>query len=185
MSIILLDMDGPLADFDLHFWERCTADGHQFDVAHPSLQHHRFFTEHIPNRRERSAARQMVDTSGWFRSLPVTPGAIEGVEALRSAGHEVWVCTKPLEVNPTCRDEKAAWLAEHMPFLERRLIIAPDKSLIYGDVLLDDAPKMEWLPLALWRPVVFSAPYNGPGSEWADLPHWSWGDAIDDLRYLS
>lgn len=157
---LLLDLDGPLADFDAHFWERCHAEGWAFDIDHPSHQRHRYFTDHIPDRAHRRAARAMVDAPGWFRHLPVTPGAREGVTAFIDAGIDLWVCTKPLEVNPTCRDDKAAWLADHFPELVDRLIIAPDKSMVHGDVLLDDAPKLEWFHRATWEPVIFDAPYN-------------------------
>lgn len=177
---LLLDQDGPLADFDMHFYERCEGR-YELDVAGPHEQTARYFTDHIPNRAHRAEARAMVDKAGWFRHLPVTPGAIEGVAALIDAGVDVWVCTKPLEVNPTCRDDKGAWLAEHFPMLEHKLIITPDKSLIAGDVLLDDAPHSTWIDRASWTPVIFAAPFNGPGSAWADLPHWTWGDPLDDL----
>lgn len=180
--ILLLDQDGPLADFDAHFHARCTAEGWTLDVDHPRRSVHRLMTDHLPHRYERDAARRMVDTDPeWFRELPVTEGAREGIEALREAGVELWVCTKPLEANPRCRDAKGAWLREHFPELEDRLIIAPDKSLIRGDVLLDDAPKLSWLPRAEWVPVVFTTSFNVTGSEWADLDHWTWGDPLEDL----
>lgn len=178
---LLLDMDGPLADFDRHFYERASAAGYTFDVAGPHVQTARYFTDHIADRRERAEARKMVDAPGWFEGLPVTPGAIEGVAALLDRGIDVWVCTRPLEANPTCRDAKGAWLREHFPELERRLIIAPDKSLIVGDVLLDDAPKPAWLDRAPWRSIIFAAPFNGRGSAWGGLPRWSWRDPISWL----
>lgn len=123
----------------------------------------------------------MIEAPGWFRGLPVTPGAKSGVGQLLTAGVDIWVVTKPLEANPTCRDDKAAWLREHFPMLERKLILAPDKSMIVGDVLLDDAINLEWILKAQWRPVVFRAPFNGSGSEWHYLHSWSWGDPIEDL----
>lgn len=181
MTTLLLDMDGPLADFDKHFYETCVELGYEFDVAGPHEQKHRFFTEHMVDRVHKREARKMVDSAGWFENLPVTPGAQEGVQELLDAGVDLWVCTKPLEVNPTCRDAKGAWLREHFPELERKLIIAPDKSLVRGDYLLDDAPHMKWVERAMWEAIVFTAPYNGEGSEWEHLPHWSWSDGVDLL----
>lgn len=175
MTTLLLDMDGPLADFDRHFWKRCTERGYLFDVEHPDQQRHRFFTEHLPIRRERQQARAMVDQAGWFADLPVTPGAREGVAQLLDLGFDVWVCTKPLEANPTCLNDKQGWIEEHFPALAGRLIIAPDKSMVHGDVLLDDAPKPEWFPLASWRPVIFAAPFNYGDPAYSGLPIWSWG----------
>lgn len=176
---LLLDMDGPLADFDRHFYRRCIDEGYTFDVDGPEWQQHRYFTEHIPNRAERRRARAMVDAPGWFAELPVTPGAVEGVDGLLAAGIDVWVCTKPLEVNPTCHSDKAQWIARHFPALTERLIIAPDKSMVIGDVLLDDAPKPEWFERAAWTPVIFPAPFTD--GQWGDLSRWVWGDPIEAL----
>lgn len=179
MTTLLLDMDGPLADFDVHFYARCIDAGITFEIDGPEYQQHRYFTEHIPNRRERKMARAMVDAPGWFAELPVTPGAQWGVNALLSAGIDVWVCTKPLEVNPTCHSDKAQWIARHFPALTERLIIAPNKAMVHGDVLLDDAPKDEWFAVASWRPVIFAAPFNR--GQWPHLQRWTWGDDIAAL----
>lgn len=176
---LLLDMDGPLASFDSAGYEMC--DRLNLDVLVPRMERTaRYFTDHL-SHEHRAVARAEIETPGWFRSLPVVEGAKEGVAELIASGIDVWVCTKPLEENPTCRDEKAAWLAEHFPRLERKLIITPDKSLIHGAVLLDDAPKIEWLARASWLPVIFPEPFNGPGSEWGGLPRWTWGDPIERL----
>lgn len=179
MTTILLDQDGPLADFDYHFWRRCAEQGFTFDCDGPEFQQHRYFTDHIPNRRERAKARAMVDAPGWFAELPVTPGAQAGVEQILDAGLDVWVCTKPLEANPSCLNDKHAWLVRHFPALSDRLITAPDKSMVVGDVLLDDAPKPEWFERACWAPVIFEAPFNR--DQFEGLPRWSWCDPIEAL----
>jgi 5'(3')-deoxyribonucleotidase len=179
---LLLDMDGPLADFDRHFWDRCTAEGFTFDVDGPEHQRHRYFTDHIPNRRERAQARALVDAPGWFADLPVTVGAQEGVEELLSY-FDVWVCTKPLEANPTCLNDKHAWLVRHFPALAGRMITAADKSMILGEILLDDAPKPEWFDRAWWFPVIFPAPFNR--DQYEGQLGWGWGDPIDTLLWTS
>ncbi len=177
---VLVDMDGPLADFDTLFFERCVQNGYTLDCD-ITEQRHRFATDHIPDRRERELARQMVNTSGWFKDLPVTPGAQEGLELLDEFC-DVWICTKPLEVNPTCRDDKAHWLGLNFGGRwVRRLIITPDKSLVQGDILLDDAPHITWLDKADWKPVIFPTPWNGEGSDWAGHARWYWSDPIENL----
>lgn len=182
---LLLDMDGPLADFDEHFWRRCIDAGYTFDVDGPTQQQHRYFTDHMPDPTERATARAMVDTAGWFAELPVTPGAIEGVELLHEH-FDVWVCTKPLETNPTCLNDKQAWLHRHFPTLENRMVTAPNKALIVGDILLDDAPNPDWFPHATWTPVIFATPYN-QAAPWANLPRTTWSSPtfLDHLQALA
>lgn len=179
---ILVDLDGVVADFDAKFYRRCAEEGWEM---HSSLetQCHRFATDCIPNLGERAKARRMVDTEpGWFRDLPVIDGAVEGLHALAGRA-EVWLCSKPLEAQATCRDDKAAWVVEHLGAeWERRLILAADKSMVRGDILLDDAPHPEWFGRASWVPVIYPAPWNGEGSKWEGLPRWRWGDPFEALR---
>lgn len=98
----------------------------------------------------------------------------DGATFLRRRGFDVWVCTKPLEVNPTCRDDKGAWIEEHFPELLHRLIITPDKSMVRGDVLIDDAPKPEWFPRATWYPLIFDLPFNRSDPNYVGLPRFEW-----------
>lgn len=180
LPIVLVDQDGPLAHFDALFFERCAESGWPMDCT-LAEQRHRFATDHIPDKFMRQMARNMVNTSGWFADLPVVEGAIDGLHELSEVA-DVWICTKPLEANPTCRDEKAAWLVKHFgPEWERRLIISPDKSMVRGDVLLDDAPYLEWLERAPWRTVIFPMSWNGAGSKWEGHDRWTWGDPIAQL----
>lgn len=180
---VLLDMDGPLAGFDEQFHQRALEEGWTLDIEHPRDQVHRYLTDHLPDPRHRAAARRVLETdTTWFATLPVVEYAQEGVAELEQAGASLWVCTKPLEKNAGCRDGKGAWLRRHFgTWLENRLIVAPDKSMVRGDLLLDDAPKRSWLARAEWAPVVFTCPFNGEGSEWADLQHWAWGDPVEEL----
>ena len=178
---LLLDMDGPMADFDRHFFDQSVANGWDLDIDDLSMQEHRFLTDHQPSKAHQKAARAAVEGDGWFRALPVVPGAQEGVAELLSLGVEITVCTKPLEASYSCPSEKFAWIAEHFPDLVGHVMLAPDKSRAVGNILLDDAIKMAWIPQARWVPVCFTAPFNGAGSEWSSLPHWSWGDPVGQL----
>ena len=180
---LLLDMDGPLADFDQRFWELCQQNDWPLDID--SLDdpgRHRFMTDNLTFPQHRRAARNVINDTNWFAYLPVTEGATEGVPELMEH-FDVWVCTKPLEANRWCRDDKAMWIARHFPGLLDRLIITPNKGLVHGDVLLDDAPKASWIvdETTSWQAVIFPAPFNGPGTVWGELPRWTWGDPVDEL----
>lgn len=182
---VLLDQDCPMAAFEDHYRTTAEGLGFAFDCEH-GQQIHRFYDDHIPSRSERKQMRQLLDEPDFFRFLPVTPGAQEGVEQLLKRNDiDLWVVTKPLDSNPYCADEKRAWLAEHFPDLKNKLILAPDKSMIHGDILIDDAIHPEWLGRSSWMPVVYRMPYNGPGSKWESpfvFPQrWDWSDGVDSL----
>lgn len=179
--LILVDQDGPLAAFDLHFWNRCNDEGYVFDVDDPLKQTLRWFTDHIPDPKHRANARKMIDTTRWFRDIPVTEGAQEGLAKLSKVA-EIFICTKPLDNDEYCLLDKRQWIGKHFPKFVDRLITAPDKSVIKGDILLDDAPKLKWLPRADWSPVIYSTPSNShEGSELWEFPHWDWTQPIDEL----
>ena len=184
---LLLDMDGPMADFDLAIWTNLRPIYDlQFDIPNLAAQRHRFLTDHL-DKFDASLLRYHIDTDPhWFSHLPVTHGAVEGVSRLEER-FDVWVCTKPLEVNPGCRDGKQRWIDRHFPTLSKKLIMAPDKSMIHGAVLLDDAPKLAWIDdNQPWRPMVYRLPWNGPDSVWGHLPRWDWTDDVDVLwRYAT
>jgi 5'(3')-deoxyribonucleotidase len=183
--VVLLDMDGPLAAFDSKYWDFCEAHGFDMDITcltDPARK--RFMEENIRDKKQRKIARGYIESghNHWFLDLPVTPGAEEGVERLLECPFvDLWVCTKPMEANESCRDDKGRWLSQHFPALRKKMILAPDKSLIRGHVLLDDAPRIDWLPRAEWEPVIFPSVFNEAGSQWGHLRSWTWGDSVDEL----
>ena len=178
--IVLVDMDGPLANFDLQFYNLCMEKGWEWD-APLEQQRHRFGTDHIILGHHQRAARRHIHKTRWFLDLPVMPGAYEGLHELAEHA-DVWIATKPLEDNRTCRDDKATWLARNFgPEWVRKMFIAPDKSMLNGSILLDDAINPDWPARASWNPVIFEMTWNGDGSKWEGWDRWTWGKPVEDL----
>jgi len=158
MIRILLDMDGVLADFDAKLFAD-TAEVIQWP-SEALRRTRRFCTDHLPSNQERRYVRRHIETTPFFRDLPVIEGARKGVRELEEMGFDLWVVSKPLESNPTCASDKYAWVADHFPTLAGKVILTPDKSLIHGGILLDDAIKDRERALASWTPVHYSYPHN-------------------------
>lgn len=178
---ILVDMDGVVADFDKALWDAAAERGWELSINDRSEQRHYYMSEHFVQKWQIKSMLRLIERTNFFKHLPEVPGAVDGVNALVAAGHDVWFCTKPLEANPHCRDDKAYWIRKRWPELESKLIITPNKSLIRGDILLDDAINPDWAAEAEWAPVLFRQPYNGPGTKWEAWPKWDWQDGIDAL----
>lgn len=100
----------------------------------------------------------------FFRRLKPLPGAIEAMQAL-SREHEVWILTKPSYMNPFSYTEKRLWVEDHLG-LEwcQRLILCPDKTLLKGDVLIDD---QSWVGFEGQRYLFGSTDSNGTKIDWA------------------
>jgi 5'(3')-deoxyribonucleotidase len=77
---------------------------------------------------------------GFFADIPAIDGAIESVKTLIADENiEPYILTAPSIRNPMCYAEKRIWVEKHfgLEFTER-LIISRNKSLLRGDVLIDD-----------------------------------------------
>jgi 5'(3')-deoxyribonucleotidase len=76
---------------------------------------------------------------GFFCDLKPLLGAVESVARLRELGHDVWILTRPSVKNLNCYSEKAYWVQKYLgEDMVEKLILACDKSLLKGDVLIDD-----------------------------------------------
>lgn len=113
---LFIDSDGPVADFDYSL----KADGREADV----------FKLH----------------AGIYLYLPVTRGAVDALQALKELDDadklRVWILTKTPSNSPYAYTEKVLWYRQHFPWLEDRVILTHDKSLLgsENDMLLDDRP---------------------------------------------
>lgn len=76
----------------------------------------------------------------FFRKLVPTEGAKEAIHSLIFCDeYDPYILTAPSTINPMCYTEKRLWVEDHLGmFMVNRLIISPDKSLLKGDILIDD-----------------------------------------------
>jgi 5'(3')-deoxyribonucleotidase len=123
MKTVFVDMDGVLADFEKQMNK---LRGGPWDPA--------------PDPPE-------MFEPGFFRSLPVVPGADWAMELFREADEKnlirVYIASKPVR-NGHCAGEKILWVEEHFPWLWRRMLLVCDKRLLRGDFLIDDDHEDRW-----------------------------------------
>lgn len=112
--IVFLDMDGPLANFD----EACKDSDPTKDP--PEM--------YVP---------------GFYRNLKVVPGAHYAVHAILAMKHvELFIGSKPSSGMLGCASEKFEWIAINFPKMLKRIVLACDKGLLKGDILVDDCPEL-------------------------------------------
>lgn len=113
---VFLDSDGPIADFG----KALKASGLHTDEF-----------KHVP---------------GVYLWLDVTPGARKAIEDLKRWDDQglirVFVATKTPSNSPYAYTEKVLWYRKQFPWLEDRVILTHDKSILGGrnDILVDDRP---------------------------------------------
>lgn len=76
---------------------------------------------------------------GFYTSLEPIEGMLEIYKWLVDNGHHVNIVTRPSYLNPLCYTEKRVWVEKHLGLeAAKNMIICWDKSLIKGDILVDD-----------------------------------------------
>jgi 5'(3')-deoxyribonucleotidase len=137
MFRVFIDMDGVLANFDKAYKEKWT-EKMQFPQA----------------------------TQGFFESLEPIKYAVSNYRYL-AYQYDVRIATAPSVMNPLCYTEKRLWVEKHLGMqAAERMIIIPDKSLLIGDILIDDNTE-------------------GKGQESFQgtlLKFYNWQDTLNDVR---
>lgn len=97
-----------------------------------------------------------INEKGFFRDLPVIPGAIEGIQKLQEQ-HEVYIVSAAMEFRNSLED-KYDWLAEHFPFISWQNIMFCGDKIIEADILIDD--RIKNFKDFKGRPLLFTSPHN-------------------------
>ncbi|MBI1968349.1 5'-3'-deoxyribonucleotidase [Candidatus Woesearchaeota archaeon] len=158
--IILADMDGVLADFERGFLEN-------YRMAYPHkpsvpLEERKAFQvkDDYPEELQ-PLVKAIYQAPGFIRSLPPIAGGLEALCEMASQKHDVFICTSPLSQYDPCVVEKYHWVDEHLgKDWTKKIILANDKTLIHGDILIDDKPEIKGLETPSWEHILYTQPYN-------------------------
>lgn len=79
----------------------------------------------------------------FFRRLEPVEGAQEAFRRLCEASqYDVWILSSPSWSNPQSWTDKRLWVYQHLSEeAEGKLILSKEKSLLKGDILIDDKPE--------------------------------------------
>jgi 5'-nucleotidase len=177
---ILIDLDGVLADWGKAYGESLDAYGAEASGIPRHAQQTTFDLNAGRTEREKAIIAAVMVEPGFYRRLELIPGAKEALKAMDEAGHDVRICTSPWVANPTCASDKLNWVAAHYGSRwASRVIITTDKTLVFGDYLVDDKPMVNGSLDPSWEHVIFTQPYNveiadhrrrlNVWSEWAEV----------------
>ena len=170
--IILLDQDNVLADFEEGFriaWARVHPDIPP--VAEPDRKSFQVRDDYPTRLQPKVDA--IIQSRGFYRHLPPVRGAVHAVNQLLAEGIEVFICTSPLSQYQNCVLEKYEWVDEHLGSeFTKQVILTRDKTLVQGDVLVDDKPEIRGVAASHWRHVLFDQNCNrhfpGPRVTWSN-----------------
>lgn len=117
----------------------------------------------------KTAIHKFLFTEGFFRSVPVMPGAQDAVKKLMEK-YEVYIVSAAMEF-PQSLSEKQSWLGQHFPFISwRNIIFCGDKSIIGTDIMIDDHLKN--LDVFKGETYLFTASHNVNVTKHTRLNNW-------------
>jgi len=164
--VVLLDMDGVLVDWDRGF---ARAWGGRSKIGRDDYAMERCVPEALGE-----AAKAVFHAERFFAELPPMPGAVAAVKEMASRGYHVLFCTSPVLTSSSCPSEKFEWVRRHFgPGWVSRIVLTSDKTVVRGDILIDDKPKIVGCQTPAWRQLLFDAPYNRHLSDAHRLSSWS------------
>ena len=158
--IILIDQDGVIADFERGFLENWLS---QFpNESFVSLdQRKNFYVREDYPLRLRNNVEGVYYAVGFYQNLPPIAGSIEAIQDMVQMGHDVWICTAPLSRYENCVLEKYLWVEQYLGRdFTQRIIFAKDKTVVRGDILIDDRPHVNGLFVPQWEHVLYDTSYN-------------------------
>jgi 5'(3')-deoxyribonucleotidase len=159
---ILLDVDGPLADFTTALCDALRRRGH--DSVYPDKIQHWCLKESLGPAVE--DVDDILCTKGFVRSLPWVEGAPFLIVALQAIADVVCV-TSPWP-SKYWVPERVEWLSPWVHADDVLFVRSKRKALISGDVLVEDHPGIAaaWLDAnPNGRAILVDRPWNRPGAK--------------------
>jgi 5'(3')-deoxyribonucleotidase len=128
----ILDCDEVLAGFRQHLFDVVGTKLKSKDIPEWDLW------DHLGPHKQ--AALDLCKDPVFWLTLPVLPGAEEGVQAIRAAGYDITIATSGWATCTTWADCRYEWLRKNFDIHRDDVLIGDKKYKIHGDVFQDDKP---------------------------------------------
>ena len=177
--IVLVDQDGVLANFEkrvLEIYRKLYPD--KPFVSLDQLKNYNPEMDYPENVRH--LVRDIYHSPNFFLSLEPIDGSIKALNEIQELGHEVYICTSPLSRYEDCVLEKYSWVDKYLGSeWTKKLIVTKDKTLVYGDFLIDDRPEISGLIKPSWEHILYTQPYNQNVEGKRRLTWKNWKEVLD------
>jgi len=177
-KIILVDMDGVLADLEGAFLTQYRAKFPQHFFL-PVEKRRQFYIHNEYPEELSEDIRSIYGAPGFFQHLPMIEGAKEGVLEMQDLGHEVFICTSIPNRYKNSVTEKYLWVAKNFGHeMTKKIIMTKDKTLVHGDILIDDKPLLKGVIVPSWEHILYDAPYNQDVKEKRRMTWDNWEEVL-------
>lgn len=157
--VILVDMDNVLADFDSYMEQQLRQKFPDISII-PAEKRTQFYFKNNFSSMYHKQIESLYLNKGFYLNLPLINDAKEAIEYL-SIKNAVYITTSALLQNPYCVSEKYKWVENNLGsgWLSK-IIVTTDKTLINGDILIDDKPEIKGSITPKWTHVLYDSYYN-------------------------
>jgi 5'-nucleotidase len=177
-NIILVDMDGVIADQHLGFLNIIAAQYPEIMGHYSGEDLHYEFEQNFP-KEHHALIKSLRNKEGFFRDLPIIPGAKEALTAMHERGDDVYICTAPIWEYHYCVPEKFAWIEKHLGHdWTMRILTARDKTVVSGTFLIDDKEDVTGAHIPSWEHIVYDRPYNKDAPDKRRLDWGNWNEVL-------
>ncbi len=134
--LFLIDVDGVLCDFTGGCLSVLKSERILGNITQESFTQYDFWETLSPKQGEMLS--RAINRKGFVATLNPLPQAKEAVARIRAQGHHVKFVTAPLDSSEFWMFERKEWLKFHFGAKKEDIIFAHDKSVVWGNVFIDD-----------------------------------------------
>jgi 5'-nucleotidase len=171
-------MDGVIADFEKGVFN-AYRNRYPNKPFVPLEQRTSFYVKEQYPKELQPLIEEIYLAQEFYLGLPAIEGSLEALSELVSRGEEVYICTSPLLSNPFCIQEKFDWITKNLgKDWTERMIVSKDKTIVHGDFLIDDNPKVKGIQQPTWEHILYSQPYNSQVNSKRRITWQKWKSVI-------
>ncbi len=180
---LLVDMDAVIAHWGAEYDRMLDLAG-AAGAAIPRTENQEHWNLHTGRTEiEQGIIRLIMQEPGFYRRLEPIPGAKQALKAALKAGHDVRIVSSPFISNPTCASDKLDWIVRHYgSHWASRVVLTSDKTVVHGDILVDDKPEITGSMEPTWTHVLFGDYAYNRAATGPRITEWS-PETLDKLIY--
>eukprot|EP00922_Rhytidocystis_sp_ex-Travisia-forbesii_P014966 GHVS01022382.1.p1 GENE.GHVS01022382.1~~GHVS01022382.1.p1 ORF type:complete len:246 (+),score=40.48 GHVS01022382.1:288-1025(+) len=183
-TVVLVDMDNTLVDWDSQFYKLMGELHPHVPLHSPETRMNWSIQYNYPLKYE-TAILELTDQPEFWRSMPPMAGGLEALHAMEARGVQVFIVSSPDPFHTArCAQEKYDWIECYLGTAwKSKVILASDKTLIRGDVLIDDKPSVcHGTHVPSWTHVLYHHAYNSMYTSTPRIQQWrDWEGILLDV----